>query len=94
MTQQYVIGQLSVLLADLEEAASQWQPAVRDLRREVELSPLASLPSLAEEAMRLSDVICWDALERGDVSRFCGGVRSAYALGEFVDCARLSRRDM
>jgi len=90
MTQQYVVGQLSVLLGDLERSASQWQPAVRDLRREVESSPLAGLPRLAEEAIGLGDTICWAALEHGDVSRFRGCVKSAFALGEFIDCAGLS----
>jgi hypothetical protein len=90
MTQQYVVGQLSVLLGDLERSASQWQPAVRNLRREVESSPLGGLPRLAEEAIGLSDTICWAALEHGDVSRFRGCVNSACALGEFIDCAGLS----
>lgn len=62
---------------------------MRDLRREVETSPLAILPRLAQEAMSLSDVICWDALERGNVNGFCRYAKRTVALREFIDSARL-----
>jgi hypothetical protein len=41
MTQQYLVGQFSALLGDLERTAAAWQPVVHDLRREVESSPVA-----------------------------------------------------
>jgi hypothetical protein len=47
------------------------------------------LPRLAQEAIGLTDRICWSAVERGDVSSFCGYSRSAAALGEFLDNAGL-----
>jgi hypothetical protein len=49
------------------------------------------LPRLAREAMDLTDVICWAALERGDIGGFRDCARTAVALGEFTDSARLSR---
>ena len=63
--------------------------AVRDLRRDVESSSLATLPKLAEEALSLTDVICWNALERADTNGFCRCARTAAALREFTECAGL-----
>jgi hypothetical protein len=90
MTQQYLIGQFSVLLEDLQPSPGNClAAAVHDLREEVEHSPVPMLPMLAREAMTLSDRICWGALERGDASSFCRYVQAAAALGEFTDAAGL-----
>ena len=91
MTQQYLIGQFSVLLGDLRAPAGEWLPAVGELRREVERSPVSMLPRLASEAMGLTDTMCWAALERGDVSAFSGCAGVAAALREFADSAGLLR---
>ena len=91
VTQQYLIGQFSVLLEGLQPPTEDpLADFVSDLRREVESSPLSMLPELAHEAMSLSDTICWDALERGDSSGFGRYVRAALALGEFTDSAGLT----
>ena len=90
MTQQYLIGQFSLLLEDMQPSPGDrlaW--AVRDLRREVERSGVQMLPRLAREAMVLSDRICWGALERGDAVGFCRYAKAAVALGEFADAAGL-----
>ena len=90
MTQQYLIGQFSVLLEDLQPFPGDWlAAAVHDLREEVEHSSVPMLPTLACEAMALSDRICWGALERLDASGFCRYVKAAVALGEFTDAAGL-----
>ncbi len=90
MTQQYLIGQFSALLGDLQPPPGEClAETVHDLRREVESCPLAMLPKLAREAMTLTDVICWAALERGDSSGFCRYAKVAVALGEFTDSAGL-----
>ncbi len=89
MTQQYIIGQFSLLLEDLRPPVGEWLTAVRDLRGEVECSPLPMLPQLARQALELADVICWAALEQGNVSGFCEYAKAAAALGEFADNARL-----
>jgi len=91
MTQQYLVGQFSALLGDLERTAAEWQPAVHRLRREVETSPVAMLPELANKATTLIDTICWAALQRGDVTRFRSCAKAAAALGDFIDNARLRR---
>lgn len=90
MTQQYLIGQFSALLGDLQPPPGEClAETVHDLRREVESSPFAMLPVLAREAMSLTDVICWAALERGDSSGFCRYAKVAVTLGEFTDSAGL-----
>jgi hypothetical protein len=90
MTQQYLIGQFSVLLEDMAPLpGDRFAAAVHDLRGEVEHSPVQMLPRLAREAMALSDTICWGALERGDAVGFCCCAKAAVALGEFIDAAGL-----
>ena len=91
MTQQYLIGQFSALLEELQHPAEdRLAAAVRDLRREVESRPPWGLPELAHEAMDLSDTLCWDTLERGDSTGFGRYARAAAALGQFTDSARLN----
>jgi hypothetical protein len=90
MTQQYLIGQFSVLLEDLQPSPGDClAAAVRDLREEVEHSSMPMLSTLACQAMALSDRVCWGALECGDASGFCRYVKAAVALGEFTDAAGL-----
>jgi hypothetical protein len=90
MTQQYLIGQFSALLEELQPAPGDWLAgAVRDLRREVESSSVQTLPRLAHQALDLTDVICWAALERGDCSGFGRYAKAAAALGDFTDSAGL-----
>jgi hypothetical protein len=91
MTQQYLVGQFSTLLGDLEQTAAEWQPAIHGLRREVESSPVAMLPEFADKATELADTTCWAALHRGDVTQFCSCAKAAAALGEFIDCAGFVR---
>jgi hypothetical protein len=89
LTQQYIVGQFSVLLEELQSAAGEWLAAVREVRGEVESCSVSMLPRLAQQALGLIDLICWSALERGDGEGFCGCARRAAALGEFIDNARL-----
>jgi len=92
MTQQYIIGQFSVLLEDLQPPPGECLAVtVHDLRQEVESCPLARLPKLAREAMYVTDVIRWAALERGDSSGFGRYAKVAVALGDFTDSAGLLR---
>ena len=92
MTQQYLIGQFSVLLEELQPSPSDGLAgAVQELRREVECASLAMLPKLASEAIGLTDMICWAALERGDAADFSRCGKAAVALGDFTDSAGLLR---
>ena len=90
MTQQYLIGQLSVLLEELQPSpGDRLAAAVHELRREVERSPLWMLPGLASEAIGLTDLISFAAVERGDAREFARCVKAGVAIGEFRDAARL-----
>lgn len=93
MTQQYLIGQFSLLLEELQPpSGDRLASVVQDLRREVECSPIPMLPKLAHTAISVSDMVCLDALERGDPNGFCRYANAAIALGEFTDAAGLSRQ--
>jgi hypothetical protein len=89
MTEQYLIGELSSLLGDLEPVPGPFDLALRDLRREVEASPPSRLRHLVEPAVTLTSSICWAALETGDVCRFCEDVNAVIRLRDFVFSANL-----
>jgi hypothetical protein len=89
MTQQYMVGELSSLLAELQPIPGEWRAAVDELRRQVERSAPSELPRPACEAMDLTDMICWAALEQGDVSGFCRCATIAVALRDFTANAGL-----
>jgi hypothetical protein len=91
MTQQYLVGQFSALLGDLEGTAADWRRAVHRLRRDVERSHPRALVPLADEVLMLSDTICWGRLEHGDVEGFRRCAEAAAALAEFIEAAGLSR---
>jgi hypothetical protein len=84
-----MVGEFSSLLAELQPVPGEWRAAVDELRREVERSALSRLPQLACETMDLTDMICWAALEQGDVSGFCRCATTAVALRDFTANAGL-----
>ena len=83
MPQHHVIGEFSLVLAELETIRGERLAAVYRIRRQVEHSPLLSLPHLALEAPEMTDTICWAALERGDINGFQRCVSTAVALRDF-----------
>jgi hypothetical protein len=91
MTQQYLAGELSVLLAGLQAVATT-RAAVRDvaqLRREAETGPVTALPSLVVRALVLTDRLCWDSLQQGDTAAFTRQAAICAELHDFGVCARL-----
>ncbi|HKI92131.1 MAG TPA: hypothetical protein VJ986_07500 [Gaiellaceae bacterium] len=91
MTQQYLVGEFSLLLAELRPApTAPLTDALDGLRSAVECASPALLPRLACEATTLADAICWTALELGDVDAFTRCTVGAGALREFSDSAGLS----
>jgi hypothetical protein len=85
MTQQYLVGELSSLLASLQPTADEvLADAVGELRHEVEFSPPQMLPRLARKALNLTDLVCQEALEQGDADGFCRSVATAIALRDFA----------
>lgn len=91
MTQQYIVGEFSSLLGELQPAPREWVAVVCELRRAVESSPVVALPALAQEALTLTDSICWAALEQGQPGAFLGYAKTAVALREFAESAGLVR---
>jgi len=90
MTVQYIVGEFSALLGDLLPIPDEVLcGALYDLRREVEESPVSRLHMLARRAIRLTDMICWVTLERGDMTGFCRDVETAVALRQFTISAKL-----
>ena len=89
MTQQYLVGQLSALLGDLEGEVPAWRTDMHGLRRVIESSPPVLLPELAAAAIRLSDGICWALLERGEFDGFRRCAASIAQLADFMDSADL-----
>jgi hypothetical protein len=91
MTQQYLAGELSLLLARLQAAATK-QASVRDVARlllEAEAGPLTALTSVVVRALAQADTLCWDSLERGDAAAFVCQAAICAELCEFGVCAGL-----
>lgn len=95
MTRQYLAGELSLLLSQLQATTTNRGIAgdVAVLRREAETLPVDTLTSVAMRAMRLTDVLCWDSLARGDVAAFSRQAAASAELYEFGVCAGLLKED-
>ena len=90
MTQQYIVGEFSLLLAGLEPVSDKLLgEAVGKLRHEIECSSLPAVARAAPEAIALTDSICWVALEHGDTSGFRRCADTAVALRELAANATL-----
>ena len=91
MTQQYLAGELSLRLGQLQAAAASRGRAreVARLRREAETVPLAALGCVALRALELADGMCWGSLVRGDGAAFSRQAAICAELWEFAICADL-----
>jgi len=95
MTQQYLVGELSVLLERVQAVATT-EAASRDataLRRTAETVPVRSLGWVTVRALALTERFCWDSLSRGDTTAFTQQAAAGAALREFGVCASLLRDD-
>jgi hypothetical protein len=90
MTQQYIAGELSLRLGQLQAAARDQDRATQlaRLRYEAETIP-RSLRSVAARALGLGDRLCWDSLGRGDASAFGRQAAICAELWEFGLSAHL-----
>jgi hypothetical protein len=94
MTQQYLIGEMSVRLEELQAAADQDASRnVASLRHETETRPPAFLASAAARALALADDMCWDSLSQGDTDAFARQVGISAELRLFGVCAGLLDED-
>jgi hypothetical protein len=89
MTRQYLIGELSVRLEQLQATTSQAVPEVARLRTEVETGPLTGLASATARAMALADRLCWASLSRGDTTAFAAQATILAELYQFDISVRL-----
>ena len=90
MTQEYLIGEVSVRLEQLQAATARNEAQdVARLRREVETAPLTSLATTVARALPLADGLCWDSLAQGNVDEFDQQARISADLRLFGLCARL-----
>jgi hypothetical protein len=91
MTEQYIIGELSVRLVQLEAIAPSQKSAFEfaRLREETETAPFETLPTIALRALNLLRGLCRDSLARGDLQALTSQATMAAELREFAVSARL-----
>jgi hypothetical protein len=91
VTQQYLIGELSLLLSNVAAVATTdatVEEALR-LRRRAETSAPEDLRAVAASALCLTDVLCVMSLSRGDTTAFTAQVEVSRRLYEFGVCSSL-----
>jgi hypothetical protein len=91
MTQQYLSGELSLLLAQLPPVATNGASieAAVHLRHVAETVPVAALSLVVVRALELIDGLCWESLHRGDIAAFDHQAALGAELHEFGVCASL-----
>jgi hypothetical protein len=91
MTEQYLVGEASLLLAHLQTATPDAARAreVALLRHEVEETPPARLGAVVARALRMADDLCWESLDQGDVQVFSRQCACSADLRDFCICAQL-----
>lgn len=91
MTQQYLAGELSVLLAQLHTAVGNQTYAgeIAGLRQQAESGPITALPWVAARALQLTDAACWESLSTADITAFAHQAAIGARLREFGICSRL-----
>lgn len=95
MTQQYLVGELSLILGELQAVATN-EAAVREvarLRQEAETTPPAALAPVVKRAVDLTNRVCWDTLKSGDVATFVREVAICAELRKLGVCAGLLEDD-
>ena len=91
MTQQYLVGEMSVLLARLQALADDDDLATRaqQLRWEAEHPGPYTLAGVEARALDLADLMCWCSLRRGDPIAFEQQSAAGAQLHEFGVCSGL-----
>jgi hypothetical protein len=89
MTEQYLVGELSVLLARLQASTADTKVAadVAQLRREAEHRAPGDLVDVELRALSVADGVCWQSLARGDPAAFEQQAAIASQLLEFGVCS-------
>lgn len=93
MTQQYLAGELSVLLGHLQAAATT-EASRREawsLRQVAETQPVTVLGPVTVAALALTERLCWDSLTCGNLAAFNRQAAVCAELLDFGVCADLLR---
>ena len=89
MTRQYLVGELSLILGELQAAPID-EVVLREvarLRREAEATSPVTLAPVVTQAMELIDRACWDSLKQGETAAFICELAISAELWEFGVCA-------
>jgi hypothetical protein len=91
MTQQYLAGELPLLLGQLQAAMTNEPSVVQvvHLRQRAETGPRSELASVVVGALEGADWVCRDSLIRRDAAAFIRQAAVCAELREFGVCARL-----
>ena len=90
MTQQYLIGELSVRLEQLQAVATSGAASeLARLRHDVEAGPVHALAAATAHAIALANGLCWESLGHGDAAAFARQARVSADLRQFGICAHL-----
>ncbi len=91
MTQEYIAGELSVLLGRLQASASVDRSArhFAELRWAVETRPSSELGAVVAHALHVADLSCSDFLAVGDATAFDRQAATSAELHRFAVCAGL-----
>ena len=91
MTRQYLSGELSLRLGDLESVAvdPERRQLVAQMRRDAERLPTGCLGDLVWRGLRLGEEACRVALEEGDWREFLRRISVCSSLWEFGLCSCL-----
>lgn len=91
MTQQYLAGELSILLGELRGAAMSRsrRREIDRLRHEAEEFPITVLGRVTSCALDVAKALCWDSVTRGDTLAFQRQATISAQLYEFGICSGL-----
>jgi hypothetical protein len=91
MTQQYLAGELSVLLSHLQAVATTEAAGcdASSLRHAAETEPVQRLPWVTVRALALAERLCWDSLTQGDAAAFTRQAVVCTELYDFGVCASM-----
>ncbi len=91
MTRQYIAGELSLILGELQTVATSpaTASAAARLRHEAEIVPFTALASVAVRGLELTDRACWDSLTGGELRAFDLEAAICTELWQFGVCAGL-----
>ena len=95
MTQQYIVGELSLWLLQLQSIAPDDTTAagLARLRLDTEQASLEALPEMALRALDLTRELCRESLARGDLRALTHQATLACELREFAAAASLLSED-